>query len=80
MSDALSLYLEDMRITKFLFKFYGFDIFSENIEKSFTTYSTITILIFINLSQIYSVNFFKDDFFLLIHSLMTSPHVFLVRS
>lgn len=79
MSDALDIYLGEMKITKLFFKLYGFDIFSEVIENSFMTFFTIIALIMFNLSQAYSAYHYRGDFFSLAFCLMSWPYAFLVR-
>lgn len=79
MSDALNLYLEEMKITKLLFKLSGFDIFSEDIESNFMTFFITIFMILFNFLQLYSVYHFREDFFSLAFSLMSWPFVFLVK-
>lgn len=78
MSDALDLYLSDIKITKLLFKINGLDVFSEDLKIQFTFFILLTDMILFNLSQFFSSYYFREDFDKLIFSTMTWPFGFLV--
>lgn len=78
MSDALNLYVSDMKITKLLFKLNGLDIFSEDSKKNFMFFILIGDMILFNLSQFFSSYYFREDIPKLIFSTMTWPFGFLV--
>lgn len=78
MSDALDLYLNDIKITKRLCKLYGLDIFSKDAKINFIFIALIVDMILFNLSQGFSSYYFRKDFAKLIFSAMTWPFGVLV--
>lgn len=78
MSDALDLYLNDMKITKLLFKLNGLDLFSKDTKMNFNFVILLVDLFLFNLSQAFSSYYFRKDFSKLIFSAMTWPFGILV--
>lgn len=78
MSDALEMYLSDMKICRILLKYFGLDVLREHAKINFMTYFVIIDLLLFNFSQMYSVYYFRDDFFERLFSVMTWPFGILV--
>lgn len=78
MSDALEIYLKDMKINRILIKYFGLDVLSEDLNINFMTFFVIIDLVLFNLSQMYSDYYFRDNFSERIFSLMTWPFGVLV--
>lgn len=70
MSEALDIYLKELKITKFFCKCFGFDVFRETFNFTFMTiYSMIYVSIY-HIGQLYSIYYFRNDFVNLIFSLV----------
>lgn len=78
MSDALEIYLKDMKINRILIKYFGLDVLSEDLKINCMTFFVIIDLVLFNLSQMYSDYYFRDNFSERIFSLMTWPFGVLV--
>lgn len=78
MSDALDLYLRDIKITKMLLNFCGFDIFSEVPKNSLRAYLFVFDLILFNVAQLYSSYCFRENYFALMLCLMSWPLAIMV--
>lgn len=71
MSDALNLYLKEMKISQKLFKMFGLDIFSEKVEINIRTFIAFFIVIFYCICEFYAIFTNEDNFLSLILSMLS---------
>lgn len=71
MADALKLYLSEMKTTINYFKYFGFDFFREDFKINFIYFVLVLDLTVYILVQIYSFNYFRDNFLDLFFCLAT---------
>lgn len=78
MSKAVDIYLHELKLTKIFCKLFGFDIWTEIFQPNVMTYLVPLDVSIYHLGQIYSAYYYRDDFYLLVLSLVTWNYAFQV--
>lgn len=78
MSEALDVYLREMKITKLFGKYFGYDVFTDKFKFNIMTFWLPFDLFFYHWGQVYSAYYYRENFVDVIFSLVTWAYGFQV--
>lgn len=78
MSEAVDIYLHELKLTKIFGILFGFQVWSERFQANAMTFFVPLDITFYHLGQIYSAYYYRNDFFQLVLSLVTWNYGFQV--